>query len=626
MQPYQQEYIENLRQIAALTQLPRPDGLGFEQYAALLRQNEALYQQYVRTGMALLRSHLFPLLDNLFEADEEKIAELAEFSFQLYDGRVELDVGLFCQIHQALLSLARQRRDRSATIRELYWLGMGRNSQCSKLIGLDLPAVEKYMIQMRLCFTEAAAYLKYYDEIEDTETRGYILRSRANIALGQFKTPGEKVALVRKTLEILSDKGYQEKEPGLPWERYIYMTHQHMASSISYSREKVMSPEDTAAIMESVYIVYQRRIQEAEAEQKLPSVRWAFPCYSIEFYCGLSSLDRLLAKIEDLIDAADNSDFSADGMYGAMSMPAFYCQFLQQYPEKQPPRFQYLENLYQKVNAYIDAFPDPVGNIAFFRCLQQQAYTYIEVPGGIPYGEFLLKVLRRFAPGIFHHSWSVAAAAAAFCGLIIDEEPAFFDDIDFIHWIADPAEKKRQVLEYAFGCGLFHDAGKLNFIELYVKNARLWFEDEYERARLHTIAGYTMLSERPSTNRYAAAALGHHAWYDGSVGIHGYPANYKRLSCPYRQMVDVIGLMDWLESVTHSAQTFTGAQMTFDEAIGNAISLEGKRFSPLLTARLRDSAITEKIRAAFADGLRQACRSMYNDAQTLRWAAGEPSL
>ena len=113
---------------------------------------------------------------------------------------------------------------------------------------------------------------------------------------------------------------------------------------------------------------------------------------------------------------------------------------------------------------------------------------------------------------------------------------------------------------------------------------------------------------------------------DGSVGIHGYPANFKRLSCPYRQMVDVIGLMDWLESVTHSAQTFTGAQMTFDEAIGNAISLEGKRFSPLLTARLRDSAIMEKIRAAFADGLRQACRSMYNDAQTLRWAAGEPSL
>ena len=39
---------------------------------------------------------------------------------------------------------------------------------------------------MRLYFTEAAAYLKYYDQIEDIETRGYILRSRANIALGQF--------------------------------------------------------------------------------------------------------------------------------------------------------------------------------------------------------------------------------------------------------------------------------------------------------------------------------------------------------------------------------------------------------------------------------------------------------
>ena len=115
------------------------------------------------------------------------------------------------------------------------------------------------MTGMRLCFTEAAAYLKYYDEIEDDQTRGYILRSRANMALGAFKSPGEKVALVRRTLQILQDQEYQAKAPGLPWERFIYMTHQHMAASISYSKEKVLTPKDMTDIMESVYIVYQRR-------------------------------------------------------------------------------------------------------------------------------------------------------------------------------------------------------------------------------------------------------------------------------------------------------------------------------------------------------------------------------
>ena len=105
---------------------------------------------------------------------------------------------------------------------------------------------------MRLSFTEAAAYLKYFDEIEDMETRGYILRSRANMSLGGFKSPGEKIRLVRETLCVMQDESYREKEPDLPWDRYLYMTHQQMASSVSYSKEHVMSSEDMTSIMPTI--------------------------------------------------------------------------------------------------------------------------------------------------------------------------------------------------------------------------------------------------------------------------------------------------------------------------------------------------------------------------------------
>lgn len=148
-------------------------------------------------------------------------------------------------------------------------------------------------------------------------------------------------------------------------------------------------------------------------------------------------------------------------------------------------------------------------------------------------------------------------------------------------------------------------------IELYSQTARQWFEEEYEMARLHTVAGVELLSSRPSTSRYAPAALGHHAWYDGS---HSAPSAYKRLECPERQMVDVIALIDWLESTTHSSAIYMGAEKTFDEAVQAAVELEGKRFSPLLTARLRDGAAAEQIRHAFDEGRRDACRRMYDDA------------
>lgn len=611
MQPYQEEYIANLRQIAAFAQWKMSDQTSFNAYCAQLHEYEAMSRQIAKRSMELLRGRLFPVLDELFQADAGTVQELEEFSSQLYNGQRNLDVGLFCQIRQALLTLARQKKDRAAMIRHLYWLGMGRNTLCSKLVGIPIENTAKYMTRMRLCFTEAAAYLKYYDQIEDTETRSYVLRSRANISLGQFNAPGEKIRLVKGTLQILQDKGYQEKAPELPWERFIHLTHQNMASSISYNREKVMSPQDMADIMESAYIVYQRRFEEAEIQGRQPPAKSAFAYYAIEYYCGLYDLDTLLSKVEALLNAADPTDYSTDGMYVMISLPAFYSQYLQQYPDHLPQRREYLESLYRRILDYVESFPDSFGNGTLFLYLRQLSHTFVETGASIPYSEFLQSILLRFAPETYVHSQVVGAGTKAFCALIMDEDPAFFDDIEFIRAIADPEEKRQAVLDYAMGCGAFHDAGKINMIELYSQTARQWFDEEYEMAQLHTAAGSELLASRPSTTRFVPAALGHHAWYDGS---RGYPPAYRRLECPERQMVDAIGLVDWLETITHSGAAYMGAEMTFDEAVRAAVELEGKRFSPLLTTRLRDGRAAEHIRLAFEQGRLNAYRRMYDDA------------
>ena len=153
MKPYQKEYLDNLRQFAVLSQRERPGGLTFEEYAAQMEENRAQIIRLGRRNMELLREDLFPMLDDLFGAGREEVAELEEFSAQLFDGRRELDVGLFCQIQQALLTLARQKQNLAGAIRALYWLGMGRNSLVSKLVGLELSDIQKYTHQMRLCFT-----------------------------------------------------------------------------------------------------------------------------------------------------------------------------------------------------------------------------------------------------------------------------------------------------------------------------------------------------------------------------------------------------------------------------------------------------------------------------------------
>ena len=615
MQPYQEEYISNLKDIAVFTARKKSGGKSFEEYLAEILKDRKLAEQKVKRNMELLREGLFPVLDHLFEADEETLRELQEFAGQLSSNTQELDVMLFCQIHQALLSLARLKKDRSRMIEELYWLGMGRYRLCNTMVGLELSETEGYMSQMRLCFAEAAAYLKYYDEIENTETRGYILRSRANISLGQFKSPGEKIRLVKQTLEILQDETYREKEPKLPWDRFVYMTHQQMTSSISRGRESVMTPQDIADVMESVYIVYQRRLQEAKEKRQQPSCRWIFSYDTINFYCGLDTLDGLLTKMEALMDSADTTDFSPDSMYGLISMPAFYCQYLSDYPERILEREEYIETLYQRILDYLAVFPGAAGNESLFFYLRQLSSAFLETRGSITYGDFLKKLLILFGPEIYAHSYVVGKAASALCGIIIEEEPAFFDDIDLIREKKDPREKKQILQDYAMQCGIFHDVGKLNFMNLYSHPGRQWFEEEYEMSHLHTVVGGNCLSTRPSTSLYAAAARGHHAWYDGS---RGYPESYRRLECACRQMVDVIGLIDWMENVTFSNRLYTGVEKSFAEAVRTAIELEGRRFSPLLTVWLQEKRAAEQIEQAFVQGRREAYRKLYEEERAWR--------
>lgn len=610
MQQYQQEYIDNLRDIAALAGHIGPADTSFAAYQEELTARRLHVEKRAARNMELLKTKLFPLLDHLPQASPQELKELQEFSEKLFQVGDELDTGLFCQIHQALLNLARQRKDEKGMIRELYWLGLGKHNRCSRLVGLPFAVVEDYMSEMRLCFTEAAAYLKYYDVIEDTDTRGYMIRARANMALGEFSSASEKIRRVKQTLQILNDKYYRDREPGLPWERYIFMTHRHMADSISYDRYDVMSAEDIESVMESVYIVYQTRLQEAAENRMRAPIQAAFSYASILYYCGLSTLDDLLTKMEQLMDTAQLSDFSHENMYGLIALPAYYCQFLSQYPERIPARKEYIESLYERILNYVEVFPNAPENEHLFLFLRQLANHFVETDHSIPYGEFLLKLLIRFAPDIYVQSYIVGRASAAFGLIILEEEPAFFDDMEEIKAISDPEKKRRAVADYAMQAGLLHDAGKINFMNFYTRTGRQWFEEEYEMTRLHTIVGNVCLAARKSTSRFASAALGHHRWYDGS---RGYPDSYRRLESPCRQMVDVIGLMDWIENVTDAQYLLTGVKLTFEEAVHTAISMEGKRFSPLLIARLQEEQIVEKIKKAFEEGRAEAWERLYRE-------------
>ena len=119
MFPYQQEYIDNTREVLLLCDMVQHTEEGFDQWYA--SRKEALGKlRFLRDrNNQLLRDNLFPALDTLYSCDEAMLQSLNAFADALMDWTTNLDCGIYVQIHDAMLTYFRVRKDRDAVIREM---------------------------------------------------------------------------------------------------------------------------------------------------------------------------------------------------------------------------------------------------------------------------------------------------------------------------------------------------------------------------------------------------------------------------------------------------------------------------------------------------------------------------
>lgn len=107
----------------------------------------------------------------------------------------------------------------------------------------------------------------------------------------------------------------------------------------------------------------------------------------------------------------------------------------------------------------------------------------------------------------------------------------------------------KETREFLFYCGMFHDAGKLYFLDTINLFARTLFNEEFDLIRLHPQMGYELLSKWDSTRPYAEAALYHHLWYDEKGG---YPREYTYKGNDNAILYQILTCADCLDAATDS--------------------------------------------------------------------------
>ena len=593
MLPYQVRYLENAREILSLR---HPDGPEADFEAWLERREARLSRLRAlrRENIALLNDHLFPQLDDIHRADDDALAALSAFADALLDWKTNLDCGVYVVIHDALLSLCRLRRDRNGLIRELYKLGMGLYYQRRMVAGMGSELSGPFAFQNEMVFTEAAAFLRYYERIDDEPTRGYILRALANIALCA-QTPKRRIAASARMLNILRDESYRAMAPSLPWDAFLRGTHQQMSANRSELSQGDLTREELALVLDSCYEVF--KPEEASSN---PSVRWLWPYYEMEYNCGYVDLRQTLDRMERLIEGTAYDQYDMSGLYGNVQLAIYYGRLMAANPAQQaePHRVRFLGLAYEKMLRTMLTCPPERFDDYFYYNLDLVVTDYFEMEGLFTYREVVERLMCRFDGGLYLKGRLAGALLRRLCEALLDADPAYFDDLPPLNGVG-VARRRAALLEYADACGLYFDFGlfKMNIGRL--SDERSLFDMEDRILQLHPQSGHDDLVRRRSTAHFADIALGHHRFYGGAGG---YPESYERTASAYRQMTDVAAVVAFL---------LEREGAPFEETLEAVLSNRRQRFSPMVTACLGDAEVAEALKALLQAGPGAFARALY---------------
>ena len=578
MRPYQLKYVENLRQISSLRDIlavPRED---YKVWLDIQLQHRQRLMELKKENMALLETNLFPVLDGLHAAGAEEVHALEEFADQLMDWSTNLDSGLYVKIHDAFLSLARVRKDRDGIIRELYKLGMGLYYLNRMLEGLETPYIRPFRFRGEMVFTEAGSYLKFFREIHNEETQGYIIRALANIAISSTDIR-RKVAVSARVLEIVQDDYYRSAAPSLPWDVFLRRTNQQMSSNRAILSKGNLSPRELSSVLEACFEVF-----KPEEQNDDPNIRWLWPYYEMEYSCGFADLSTTMDRLERLILRSPEDQHDMSGLYGNVQLPVYYGILMRDNPKMngRARRLSFLKRAYEKMLRVILSHPAEQVDDFFAYLIRLVVDGYYEAEGGRPFSEVIVLLMQRFSGELYFRSLQTGDIMKLLCDALLTEDPHYFDDIDFIASLTGFEERREKVLAFAGDCAIYHDVGLMQMNVSRLIQSRELLDNEYQMAALHTVLGRKNLARCPSTAIYADTACGHHRWYDGADG---YPEEYLREKSPYRMMTDTSAAAAFLVERYDENE---------EELMDQIVSGAHRQFSPMVAALFSDETIRRK--------------------------------
>ena len=583
-----ERYIQNLRQVRTLSRPQFPPETAPEVLLETIQGNAVRCFDRMKENNALLGELVYTRDAKTLSDDD--IAELEEAAGRLFNYANSEDCGVAYKIHELLLKAARFRDDVPMIIRELYYNGITLHyinvRDEDHDVNLLWPRIHAF-------FLEGANYIARYEEL-DKETRQYVIRCVGNIRMAVSRRTKENCRryqeLFETALRIIESPYYQEMDPDIPWQRYIYAMHMDQMTELAYLREND-DPMVAERVLRSATYVYEHQSANRGEESRLQNWRVSYFYHAALYHAGKGTARAVVEDLLEMIDQTGEQDYSPDGINRNLTGAAYlfnYEAFL-----SAQDRAELADRIAQEraaAHRYLDEMPSNeyprVASVAVRELILVQSDREKSDNRKI-----LESILSGHRP-TYVHSTMVAHLTKVLLRRMIETDPAALIGLLGCKTAAEVQARKPELLQTAYDCGLYHDVGKSAVIIYIDTNGRSLLEEEFCCIQSHPVIGYGLLREAGYEEYLAPAALYHHCFYNGRGG---YPREVPPCPQNIKGIVDVLTVADSLDAATDNIGRCYNRAKPLRTLVGELQAQSGTRYAPDVVALFRDEAFCEAL-------------------------------
>ena len=581
-----ERYIQNLRQVRTLSRPQFPPETAPEVLLETIQGNAVRCFDRMKENNALLGELVYTRDAKTLSDDD--IAELEEAAGRLFNYANSEDCGVAYKIHELLLRAARFRDDTPMIIRELYYNGITLHyinvRDEDHDVNLLWPRIHAF-------FLEGANYIARYEEL-DKETRQYVIRCVGNIRMAVSRRTKENCRryqeLFETALRIIESPYYQEMDPDIPWQRYIYAMHMDQMTELAYLREND-DPMVAERVLRSATYVYEHQSANRGEESRLQNWRVSYFYHAALYHAGKGTARAVVEDLLAMIDQTGERDYSPDGINRNLTGAAYlfnYEAFL-----SAEDRAELADRIAQEraaAHRYLDEMPvneyPRVASVAVRELILVQSDREKSDNRKI-----LESILSGHRP-TYVHSTMVAHLTRVLLRRMVETNPAALIGLLGCKTAAEVQARKPELLQTAYDCGLYHDVGKSAVIMYIDTNSRSLLEEEFCCIQSHPVIGYGLLREAGYEEYLAPAALYHHCFYNGQGG---YPRDVPPCPQNIKGIVDVLTVADTLDAATDNIGRCYNRAKPLRTLVGELQAQSGTRYAPDVVALFRDETFCE---------------------------------